>query len=293
MSGRGKRLWAPRLGFNEAYREVLDYLKNCQKHNLVGGNGGVPTLYHAYQVDASWPTEGLVDASSVLRFGYDRNPVSDQAKQAMAKLLAVVTKAHFFLAPNALVLHEPYLFVMPDLGQPGQRRYGLVYPLENEGRTISLVVAEWDLALSASRHAKLPASHKFPVVLPADPMQWIPLKHWRSLKEAAGQQPWFDTSNPNARARLFREMRQHQDPATFPYGHLLQYPKELNEDVKSVGATWAPGVRHWFLPKGWDVKAVTDYLDRLAALSPQERYALRWWNAAPYPRSSGATDDED
>lgn len=291
MSGRGKRLWAPRLGFDEAYKEVLDFLKNCQKHNLVGGSTGVPILYQVYQVDTLWPTEGLVDASSVLRFGFDRSPVADQAKQAMARLLSVVVKAHFFLAPQAIVLHEPYLFVMPDLGQPGQRRYGLVYPLEHDGRMVSLVVAEWDLAMASSRHHKPAPGKKFPVVLPADPMRWVPLKHWRALKDTAGQQPWFDTGAGNARNRLLREMRQHADTATFPYGHLLRYPKDLNDDVKAVGALWAPGIRQWFLPNGWDVKAVTDHLDRLAALTPAERFAQRWWSPLPPPRQPGHDDD--
>lgn len=253
----------------------------------------MPILFQVYQVDSLWPTEGLTDASAILKFGFDRNPISDQAKQALARLLAVSVKAHFFLAPNAIVLHEPYLFVMPDLGQPGQRRYGLVYPLENEGRTLSLVVADWDLSLASSRQPKLSVSQKFPVVLQADPMQWVPLKHWRALKESAGTQPWFDTAHPAARQRWLREMRQHQEVSNFPYGHLLQYPKELNDDLKAVGALWAPGVRHWFLPKGWDVKAVTDYLDRLASLSAQERYALRWWTGLPYPRTATTADDDD
>ena len=288
MSGRGKRLWAPRLGFNEAYREVLDFLKNCQKHNLVPPSGGTPTLYQVYQVDTGWPTEGLSDASGVLRFGYDRNPLADQAKQAMARLLSVVTKAHFFLAPDAIVTHEPYLFLMPDLGNPGQRRYGLIYPLENAGRTSSLIVAEWDLSLAASRNPNLPYSHKFPVVLPANPMQWLPLKHWRALKETAGASRWFETTNPSGRSRLFREIRQHQEAESFPYGHLLDYPKDLNDDLRAVGAVWAGGVRKWFLPTGWDVKVVTDYLDRLLSMTPTERFQARWWVQAPYPKTSDA-----
>ena len=293
MSGRGKRLWAPRLSFTEAYREVLDFLKNCQKHNLVSSSGGVPTLFQVYQMDTSWPTEGLIDATTVLRFGYDRNPIGDQAKQAMARLLAVVTKAHFFLAPDAIVTHEPYLFLMPDLGNPGQRRYGLIYPLESAGRTTSLVVAEWDLGTAASRNPNLPFTHKFPVVLPAEPMQWVPLKHWRALKETVGASRWFDTNNPNARSRLFRELRQHEDVSTFPYGHVLDYPKDLNDDLKAVGAIWASGVRKWFLPSGWDVKAVTDYLDRLVALSPMDRYQLRWTAPAAYPKAVAGSGDAD
>lgn len=294
MSGRGKRLWAPRLGFDEAYREVLDFLKNCHKHNLTAATSGtMAALYHVYKVDSTWPVEGLIDASSVLRFGFDRNPTGDQAKQAMARLLSVVTKAHFFLTPEAIVVHEPYLFVMPDLGQPGLRRYGLVYPLEHQGRLSTLVVAEWDLAMSASRQIKLPAGQRFPVVLPADPFQWLALKHWRSLKEEAGQLPWFDTGTGGARAKLMEQVRLHTDLSTFSFGHPLMYPKELNDDMRAVGALWSPGIRRWFLPRGWDIKAVTEYLDRLLALSPSERYGWRWWTSRPYTKANGTPERED
>ncbi len=289
MSGRGKRLWAPRLSFDEAYREALEFLKNCSKHNLIGSSNA-PTLFHAYWMDTPFPTDGLIDASSVLKFGFDRNPTADQAKQAMARLLSVATKAHFFLAPKAIVVHEPYLFVMPDLGNPGQRRYGLIYPLENDNRLSTLVVAEWDLAMAASRQAKLTAAQKFPVVLQGDNFKWLALKHWRSLKETAGDQPWFDAGQ--ARNRLLAKVRAHTDLATFDYGHPLNYSKELNDEVRAVGAMWAKGIRQWFLPKGWDIQAVIEYLDKVASLTPQEHFQQRWWTARPYPKGPTERDDD-
>lgn len=285
MSGRGKRLWAPRLSFDEAYREVLEFLQQCHKHNLTGGQGQ-PTLYHAFMVDGAWPVDGMIDASTVLRFGFDRSPASDQAKQAMARLLSVATKAHFFMAPKAIVLHEPFLFVIPDLGNPGQRRYGLVYPLENENRLVSIVVAEWDLSLSGSRQPRLTAGQKFPVVLPSDPFRWLSLKHWRALRSEAGELAWFETGP--ARGRLLGQVRSHQDPATFDLGHVLDYPKDMNEDLRAVGAMWAQGIRHWFLPKGWDVQAVREYLDALAGMDEAGRIALRWWTSR-HPSASTRT----
>lgn len=274
MSGRGKRHWAPRLGFDDAYRVVLEFLQNCNKNNLTA-HQDAPILYQAYMVEGSWPVDGMIDASSVLRFGFSRNPVSDQIKQDMAKLLSVAVKAHFFLAPQAIVVHEPFLFVMPDLGNPGQRRFGIVYPLEQDGRTMTLVAAEWDLAMASSRVARLAPGQKFPVVLSIDPFQWLSLKRWRELKTEAGQLPWFETGN--ARNRLLGQVRAHEDETTFPFGHVLDYPKDLNDDLRATGAMWANGIRKWFLPKGWDIQAVRTYLDRLASMDEAERMTLRWW----------------
>lgn len=276
MSGRGKRHWAPRLGFDDAYKVVLEFLQNCNKNNLTA-HQEAPVLYQAYMVEGTWPVDGMIDATSVLRFGFSRNPVNDQLKQDMAKLLSVVTKAHFFLAPQAIVVHEPFLFLMPDLSNPGQRRFGILYPLESEGRTFTLLAAEWDLAMTSSRLARLSPGQKFPVVLPTDPFQWISLKRWRELKTEAGDLPWFETGP--ARNRLLGQVRAHDQESTFAFGHILDYPKELNEDMRAVGAMWANGIRRWFLPKGWDIQAVRAYLDRLAGMDEAERMNARWWTA--------------
>lgn len=288
MSGRGKRLWAPRLAFDDAYQLVLDFLKNCTKHNLISRQGKAGLL-HAFWMDGTWSTEGMTDASQILRFGFDRNPGADQAKQAMSRLLSVACKAHFFLAPQGLVLHEPFVFVVPDVGTPGQRRFGLIYPIELEGRQSTLVVAEWDISQDAARHPRLLPGQKFPVVLQADSFTWLSRKRWRTLKEQAQGLPWFDQGP--ARNRLLAQVRQHKDLGTFDLGTPLDYPKDLNDDLRACGAMWAAGIRRWFLPKGWDTEAVQEYLTALAALSPKERYQLRWWTARPYPRDEGESED--
>lgn len=282
MSGRGKRRWPPRLGFDDAYKVVLEFLQNCHKNNLTA-NQESPTLLQSYLIDGTWPVDGMVDASTVLRFGFSRNPAADQDKQAMAKLLSVATRAHFFLTPQAIVTHEPFLFVMPDLGSPGQRRHGLIYPLENEGRTQTLMAAEWDLAMAGSRLARLLPGQKFPVVLSMDPFQWLSLRKWRELKKEAGDLPWFQMGS--SRNRLLKQVREHTDLGTFNFGHVLNYPRDMNEDVKAVGAAWAHGIKRWFLPKGWDAEAVVDYLDRLEAMDADERQAIRWWVGRPRPRN--------
>jgi hypothetical protein len=280
MSGRGKRIWAPRLDFNAAYHETLRFFKRAQEHNIL--SKPPVTLYQAFLAEGAWPVDGMDEISRYLRFGHDNLPQTDRGRQAAARLLAVAVKAHFFLDSEAVVTHEPYLFVMPDLASPGQQRYGLVYPLERKGQPHTLLVADWDLSAVSSRLARLSAAQRFPTVLTDNPYQWLQISRWRTLRKEAEQSPWH-VSSPGARQKVIRDARGWPERASFAFGKLLTYPMDLNPDVQAAGGLWAPGVKSWFLPTGFDVDAVKAFLDAQQARTPLERHALRWWsfNRAP------------
>lgn len=285
MSGQAKRWWGLRQGFDGAYQDTLQFLKRCNEHNIISQSD--PTLFYAYRFEKDLPIDGMLDASKFLRFNYERKPAMDEIRQTLARLLSVAVKAHYFLNEQATVVHEPYLFQIPDLAQLGRMRYGLIYPLEekkgNGTQLSSIVVSEWDLFLGSSSFPKIPAHDKFPVVLPTDHFRWLGLKNWRILRQEAQGQPWFENSGQKERAIFFDKIQKHTDTEHFPYGTLLHYDISLREDMKQVGAIWAKGVKKWFLPNGWDVSAVTDYLDRLEKLNEAERFSIRWWSERNKP----------
>lgn len=281
MSGRGKRLWAPHLDFEGAYHETLQFLKRCEEHQIPLALPA-PQLYRAYVIDGVWPAADGQDLTRVLRFGFGNDPVGDRAKIAVARLLAVAVRGHYFLAEHARVPSEPSVFAVPDLAQPGALRYGLVYPMDvpatnAPARQRALVVAEWDLALSAHRPPHVPRGDEFPVVLQPSNRSWLPKSRWKSLRESAGDRPWFAPASNPARRKLLDAVNAHTDRTTFPFGTLLDYPIEIKDDTAATGAMWARGVRSWFLPHGFDTEAVQAYLDRLARMTPEERTAQRWW----------------
>lgn len=285
MSGRGKRIWAPRLDFNGAYEETLTFFKRAKEHNILQKQPA--SLYQVYQPDGSWPVDGMDEISRYLRFGYDHTPQIDRGRQAAARLLAVATKAHFFLDDTAIVPHEPHLFVMPDLSMAGQLRYGLLYPMETQGRLSTMLVADWDVGLAASTQPKLAPAQRFPTVLTEQPYHWLTISRWRALRKEAEQSPWGGSfTHPFARRKVIQLAREHTDVATFPYGTPLDYPMDLNGDVQALGGLWAPGIRRWYLPTGYDVEAARSFLDAQLARTPQERHALRWWAIQRAPKAA-------
>lgn len=283
---KGQRRWSPGYDFKQAYETTLQFFKDCKEHGIPV-NLPAPTLYRAYLMDGSWPVIEGQDLSRYLRFGKTglaNHPSGDRTKQAVARLLAVCNKAHFFLAPNGTMPQEPSLFTVPDLAQPGSLRHGLIYPLEipgarGPGRQCALVVAEWDLGLSAQREPRVPRGDEFPVVLLPDPFTWLTKGRWASLNEEASKraQPWFDPPDSAARRRLIDAVNAVTDPAQFTYGTVLDYPIEIKEDTASTGAMWARGIKSWFLPHGFDAEAVKSYLDRLRDMPESDRRNVRWW----------------
>lgn len=298
---KGQRRWSPGYDFKGAYDTTLQFFKDCELHGIPVGLPQ-PTLYRAYLMDGSWPVIEGQDLSRYLRFGKTglaNHPSGDRTKQAIARLLAVAVKGHFFLANAGTVPQEPSVFTVPDLAQPGTLRHGLVYPLEipaarGPGRQCALVVSEWDLAMSAHREPRVPRGDEFPVVLVPDPFKWLTKSRWATLsKEASSRsQAWFEPTESAARRRLIDQVNAVTEPAQFAYGTLLDYPIEIKEDTQATGAMWARGVKSWFLPHGFDVEAVKAYLDRVRGLSADERHALRWWEKranAAYTKRPAAT----
>lgn len=295
MSGRGKRLWPPQLSLDAAYQETVQFLGRCGEHHLAVSPARA-SLYRAYLIDGTWPAVDGHDLTRFFRFGYGNDPSGDRAKQALAKLLSVAVKGHYFLAPTATVPHEPSVFSIPDLAEPGLYRHGIIYPLQipadarTQGRQRSLVVAEWDLGLSGSRQANVPRGDEFPVIL-SPRGRLLDKKHWEDLKKAAGDLPWFEAASHAGRKRLLDQVNAHTDRAAFNYGTILDYPKSMSEDVRLTGAMWARGIRAWFIPHGFDAPSVTAYLDEIKNSTIDEQMRRRWWErrSEERPAAPGAS----
>lgn len=281
MSGSRKRLWAPYLSLNDAFSETLGFVRRCEEKNLPLGLSE-PSLYRAYLMSGSWSMGQGQDLSSFLRFQTANDPALDQARVSISRLLSVAVKAHYFIAEKATVRHEPIVFSCPDLAHPGHWRYGLVYPIDipvdrGPAQSRAIVVAEWDLALSAGQRPAVPKSDEFPVVLMPNPRTWLAKRRWEELRTKADGLPWFDPITNPAKKRLLDAVAAHTDVSSFPYGTLLETTIELREDASLTGAMWARGVKRWFLPHGFDAEPVVAYMKRLTDFPDSERMRRRWW----------------
>jgi hypothetical protein len=261
MTAVAKRQWGPQIALREGVSLAIEWFEKARQKNVVASKP--PTLYQAYLCSTS---ENLLNwakpVSEVFRWTNKDGPAQHQAKDAVLRLLAVAIKAHFFLENKDKVAHEPYVFCVPDLSNASHHRYGLIYRLEESGK--SILVAENDLADAASDRIK---GVQFPVVL-VEGQRWFHLSHWAELAQQADVLSKLTRTWASKKERDL--IQQHTDINTFQYGTLFELPYDLKHVASAVGLQWASGIKRWYLPLGFDVMPVKAYMD----------YVLTQWKSS-------------
>lgn len=291
MSSTAKREWNPRISLDEALSCSLGWLVRARQKNVLSPLP--PTLYMAYVVDDAPHLGFMRDLSSIFRYSAKDDPEMDRARDQALRLLSVALKAHFFLGRDALVRHEPYLFCIPDLSFPSSPHYGLVYRLETRPAQ-TVIVATCDLGQVSSLR---PTSFKFPVVLTKNSFRWLDKKHWIELSKEADVlerilKPWAAKEELNV-------IEKWTDEKDFPFGTFLEVPFELKDYIKPAGARWADALKRWYLPRGFDVEPVKEYLHWLEREHRESRdeFEAKFWRIAPArrkapPPTTGAASSE-
>lgn len=283
MSSLAKREWNPRISLDESLGCSLNWLIRARQKNVLSNLP--PTLYTAYVVDDAPHLGFMRDLSSVFRYSSKDDPEMDRVRDQALRLLAVAQKAHFFLGKDALVRHEPYIFSLPDISQPSSCHYGLVYKLESRPSQ-TVMVSTVDLGLVSTLK---PTAFRFPVVLTKNSYGWFDKKHWQTLAAEADvferiMKPWVAKQELNI-------IEKWTDEREFPFGTFLDIPFELKDYMKPTGARWADALRKWYLPRGFDVQPVQEYLRWMESerRDNKEEFEARFWRIpAPKPRAASA-----
>lgn len=247
-----KKEWNPRITMDEALSCSVNWLIRARQKNVLAPQD--PTLYIAYIVDETPFLGFMQDLTSLFRYSSKDDPETDRARDQALRLLAVCVKAQFFLAKDSLVRHEPYLFSLPDISHPSMPHYGLVYKLETRPSQC-VIVSTTDIGICSNLK---PNVFKFPVVLTKNSYKWFDKKHWNELAKEVDlyeriMKPWI--------AKKESDVAEHWiDPSTFEFGTILDVPYELKEHMKPTGIRWADGLKKWYLPRGFDIEPVKEYL---------------------------------
>lgn len=278
MSSLAKREWNPRISLDEALSCSLSWLVRARQKNVLSQLP--PTLYMAYVVDDAPYLGFMRDLSSLFRYSSKDDPETDRARDQALRLLSVALKAHFFLGRDSLSRHEPYLFSLPDISNPTSCHYGLVYRLDGRPSQ-TIIVATCDLgAVSTLR----PTTFKFPVVLTKNSFKWFDKKHWIELGKDADvfervMKPWAAKQELNI-------IEKWTDEKDFPFGTFLDIPYDIKDHIKPTGARWADALRKWYLPRGFDLDPVREYIRWVEAEHKDNRdgFEARQWRNAPAKR---------
>jgi hypothetical protein len=234
----------------------------------------------AYVVDDAPHLGFMRDLSSLFRYSAKDDPEMDRARDQALRLLAVSLKAHFFLGKDSLARHEPYLFSLPDIANPASCHYGLVYRLEGRPSQ-TIIVANCDLGLISTLK---PTVFRFPVVLTKNSFKWFDKKHWIELGNEADV---FDRiMKPWAAKQELNIIEKWTDESDFPFGTFIDVPYEIKDYVKPTGVRWADALKKWYLPRGFDVDPVKEYVKWVESEHKDNRdeFEAKQWRHAPPKR---------
>ena len=263
--------WKPTMRLDEVLSCSIAWLTRARNKNVVAQHP--PVLYMAYVLD-DVPFLGFMhDYTRIFKYSNKDTPDTDRARDAALRLLAVATKAHYFIGKEALCKHEPYLFTLPDLARPSAPHYGIVYKIETRPAK-TIICATCDIGLASSLK---PDPVRFPVVLTSNSYKWFDKKHWQELSKEA--ETLDKVMHPWIQKREFEIAEKWTTLSDFPFGTLLDVSYDIKDYIKPTGAKWCDGLKKWYIPKGFDVAPILEYIRWIDAQFKKNRDeldALHW-----------------
>lgn len=255
MQNLAKRQWGHQLSVKEAADTMIEWCIRARDKNALRKKP--PQIYYAFVLDDTPALQYMHNISSAFRYSQKDVPYIDQARDVLLRCLSVALKAHFFLFADDAVSHEPYFFAIPSLSDPTSTIFGLIYKIEKEDKAI--VVCEKNLI---ELFDKSKVVFEFPVVVIEDSFKWYSLKNWARIKQQANleeflEKPWMSKKLAQAAqdAATIEELQKYATPLEVPY--------DIKDAIKPLGIEWSKKVKTWYLPKGFDVDSVVEYIEHV------------------------------
>jgi hypothetical protein len=260
MQNLAKRQWGPQLTIKKATDIIIEWCIRAREKNVLRRKP--PTIFYGYIVEDTPPLQYMHNISSAFKYSQKDIPYIDQTRDVLLRCLSVALKAHFFIFPEETVAHEPYFFAIPSLNAPNNTIYGLIYKIDKADK--SIIVCERDLNFLFDQAKVL---YHFPVVVIEDSFKWYSLKHWHKIKQEINtsetiEKPWLNKKQN----QLIQDARTKEEISK--YATILDIPYEIKDYIKPLGIEWSKNLKTWYLPKGFDLDSVIEYIDYMKKQHP-------------------------
>lgn len=252
MQNLAKKQWSPSITLKQSSEIMIDWCIRARDKKIL--RKSPPKIYYSYILEDTPPLQFMQNVSLLFKYSQKDVPYFDYARDIILRELSVALKAHFFIFPNDKVAHEPYFFAFPSLEDSNKTIFGLIYKVEKENKNI--LVCEKDLKGLFENNKIL---FEFPTVVMEDSFKWYSMKHWNKIKQEAGlsensEKPWINVES----ASLAKEALSGTE--LLKVATILDVPYEMKDMIKPLGIDWNKHVKTWYLPKGFDVESVSEYI---------------------------------
>jgi hypothetical protein len=252
MQNLSKRQWGQSLKLKEAIDLSIEWCIKAREKNVLKSIH--PEIFYTYVVDSFTYVDDLGFVGKFFKYSQKDTPNIDRARNILLKCLAAAEKCHYFLCEDYLVSHEPLFFTIPLLDS--SLGYGLVYNVENGNKRKTIIVCNKKLDLLSDVSSKI---YSFPVIIGEDSFKWYSVKVWSKFKNSNFINPlkdpssYYDVLNKAKIATTKEELKK--------YVNILEIPYEIKDLIKPLGIEWSNHVKAWYLPLGFDIDSVNDYIN--------------------------------
>lgn len=265
MQNLAKRQWGHQLSVKEAADIVIDWCIRAREKNALRKKP--PQIYYAYVLEDTPPFQYMHNVGPVFKYSQKDVPYNDIARDSLLRCLSVALKVHFFMFADDLVSHEPYFFTMPSLAEPNTTVFGLIYKVEKQDKSIIVCDRKLDILFDKTK-----IFFEFPAVVIEDSFKWYSLKNWAKIKQQSEidkiiDKPWLSKKIAQAasEAKTLDELEKN--------AIVLDVPYEIKDALKPLGIEWNKNIKTWYLPKGFDIESVIEYLNYLKSMTPIQEKA--------------------
>ncbi len=254
MQNLSKRVWGQNLNIKESADIMIDWCIRAREKNVLQKKP--PKIYFSYVLEKNIPLNFMQNVSSLFKYSQKDLPYVDEIRDKVLRLLSVALKCHYFLYQDSLVEHEPYFFIQPTLSNESATQVGLVYKLKNE----TILVCENNLK---DLYKDADFLYEFPAVVIEDSFKWYHMKNWHKLKYADNGR-LNNHFKPNEYPVYYKAAQMSKTLEELAqYANILNIPYGIKDLVKPLGIEWSKNLNTWYLPKGFDIDSINEYVNYL------------------------------
>ena len=241
-------------------KSVIEYVFERAKNKSVIPNNVFPTLMYSYVIDKIPPLSFFSNLSNIFKYSNNEEPEKNAIRLKLLKGLSLALKSHLFLFETEKVKHEPYYYVFPNESDASILEIGIFYPLENE---------KFIFVTSSSSFENIKCDYKLNGVVSKNPNFWYALSFWKNNIKVALEKdfkekdvnisklPWTkegleELVNLSKKTKTLEELKKYAFP--------LEIDKSIKDEFKPLGTLWHPELKTWYLPKGFEVGSVKEYI---------------------------------
>ena len=252
---KGKQWWPHTASIQDAKNAITSFQERLrQKRWLRTQEGSV--CHYVYAKEGAYPAL-LGTVNEYMQMGSSDTGAKNRARVNVLRLLCTLLRFHIQVRPKAHIKEPPAVFAAPGL-HGHDFLYGIIAEMEQEGKTITLIVSEMDLAGAGSDVVR---ARSWAVPQTGDSYKWMTTKIWQDQRQKTSFGKWVFAGHHEKRSWIetLPPASQWQEKNI----GLLRFDGQdetVRNMLKHLGASYKHSEQVWLLPEAWGEEAVKEWI---------------------------------